>query len=387
MCGIFPQVRKTMNQTATASAQVSPTDLMAGEKALSFPHGTTLPELGQALEVAPGILWIRMALPFALDHINLWLLADTEETSLGLRHGWTAVDCGVTNPGTQEAWRQVFAGPMKGLPILRVVVTHMHPDHMGLAHWLCEQFSAPLYMNATEYQAALLASTGASNFGGLSTQRFFADHGWNDPADQQQVQSRVSYYANMVPKVPESYHRLMQGSHLEIGGHTWECISGWGHSPEHMALYSASANVLISGDMVLPKISTNVSVYAQEPEANALALFMRSLKKFDVLPTDALVLPSHGRPFVGVHTRTAQLLKHHQDRLEEVLSACTEHAGSAHDMLKVIFKRPLDFHQTTFAIGESVAHLHALWYEGKMKRFKDEAGVWRFQTLSECLSM
>jgi glyoxylase-like metal-dependent hydrolase (beta-lactamase superfamily II) len=253
---------------------------------------------------------------------------------------------------------------------------------MGLAHWLCEQFNAPLYMNATEYQSALLASTGASNFGGASTQRFFADHGWNDPADQQQIQSRVSYYANMVPKVPESYHRLMEGTEIQIGGHTWQCISGWGHSPEHMALYSRSANVLISGDMVLPKISTNVSVYAQEPEANSLALFMRSLKKFDVLPADALILPSHGRPFVGVHTRTAQLLKHHEDRLAEVLTACSERAGSAHDMLKVIFKRPLDFHQTTFAIGESVAHLHALWHAGKMKRFKDEQGVWRFQTLS-----
>jgi glyoxylase-like metal-dependent hydrolase (beta-lactamase superfamily II) len=238
-------------------------------------------------------------------------------------------------------------------------------------------------MNATEYQAALLASTGASNFGGLSTQKFFADHGWNDPADQKQIQSRVSYYANMVPKVPESYHRLMEGSQIQIGGNTWECISGWGHSPEHMALYSTSANVLISGDMVLPKISTNVSVYAQESEANALALFMRSLKKFDVLPSDTLVLPSHGRPFKGLHTRTAQLLQHHEERMQEVLDACRETPGSAHDMLKVIFKRPLDFHQTTFAIGESVAHLHALWYEGKMKRLKDKEGIWRFQTLTQ----
>ena len=370
-----------MNQTATPSPKVSPADLIAGEKALTFPLGATLPELGHALEVAPGILWLRMALPFALDHINLWLLTDTEETPSGLRHGWTAVDCGVTNAGTQEAWGQVFAGPMKGLPILRVVVTHMHPDHMGLAHWLCEQFNAPLYMNATEYQAALLASTGASNFGGLSTQKFYADHGWNNPTDQEQVQARVSYYAKMVPHVPESYHRLMEGSQIEIGGNTWQCISGWGHSPEHMALYSPSANVLISGDMVLPKISTNVSVYAQEPEANALALFMRSLKKFDVLPAATLVLPSHGRPFTGLHIRTAQLLKHHEDRLDEVLAACSQQAGSAHDMLKVIFKRPLDFHQTTFAIGESVAHLHALWYAGKMKRFKDAEGIWRFQTV------
>jgi glyoxylase-like metal-dependent hydrolase (beta-lactamase superfamily II) len=370
-----------MTQTASPTAQVNPADLLAGEKALHFPLGTTLPELGQALEVAPGIWWIRMALPFALDHINLWLLADQEETPTGVRHGWTVVDCGVTNPGTQEAWRQVMAGPMKGLPILRVVVTHMHPDHMGLAHWLCEQFNAPLWMSAAEYQAALLASTGASNFGGLSTQKFFADHGWREPADQQQIKDRVSYYAKMVPTVPEAYHRLMHDRALQMGGRTWRCISGWGHSPEHMALYCEAAKVLISGDMVLPKISTNVSVYAQEPEANALSLFMRSLHQFDPLPADTLVLPSHGRPFVGLHTRTAQLLKHHEDRLDEVLAACSEQAGSAHDMLKVIFKRPLDFHQTTFAIGESVAHLHALWFDGKMSRTKDAQGVWRFKTL------
>ena len=375
-----------MPQTATPTAQtkpaIDPADLMAGEKALRFPLGTTLPALGQALEVAPGMWWLRMALPFALDHINLWLLADTEETPSGVRQGWTVVDCGVTNDSTQAAWRQVMAGPMQGLPILRVVVTHMHPDHMGLAHWLCEEFNAPLWMSATEYQAALLASTGASNFGGLSTQKFFADHGWNDPADQQQIKDRVSYYAKMVPSVPEAYHRLMHDRALQIGGRTWRCISGWGHSPEHMALYCDEAKVLISGDMVLPKISTNVSVYAQEPEANSLALFMQSLQRFDALPADTLVLPSHGRPFVGLHTRTAQLMKHHEDRMDEVLAACTEQAGSAHDMLKVIFKRPLDFHQTTFAIGESVAHLHALWFAGKMSRAKDTQGVWRFKTLN-----
>jgi glyoxylase-like metal-dependent hydrolase (beta-lactamase superfamily II) len=353
-----------MIQTASPRAQGNPADLMAGEKALRFPLDTTLPDLGQVLEVAPGIGWLRMALPFALDHINLWLLADSEETPTGVREGWTVVDCGVTNPGTQAAWRQVMAGAMKGLPILRVVVTHMHPDHMGMAHWLCAEFNAPLWMSATEYQAALLASTGASNFGGQSTQKFFADHGWNDPADQQQIKDRVSYYAKMVPTVPEAYHRLMHDRELRIGGRTWRCISGWGHSPEHMALYCDQAKVLISGDMVLPKISTNVSVYAQEP-----------------LPADTLVLPSHGRPFVGLHTRTAQLLKHHEDRLDEVLEACSAQAGSAHDMLKVIFKRPLDFHQTTFAIGESVAHLHALWFDGRMSREKDAQGVWRFKTL------
>ena len=368
--------------SASAAAPSSPqAPALAGEKALSFPLGETLPALGQALEVAPGILWLRMQLPFALDHINLWLLEDSEETATGVRKGWTAVDCGVTNPGTQAAWEQVFAGPMKGLPILRVLVTHMHPDHMGLAHWLCEKFNAPLLMSATEYQSATLSTHGTSNFGGVGTQQFFSSNGWNNPEDQEKVNERVFYYSKMVPKVPETYRRLMEGQVLKIGAYTWRCISGFGHSPEHMALYSQEANVLISGDMVLPKISTNVSVYTQEPEANSLSLFLNSLKKFADLPADTLVMPSHGRVFRGLHTRIAQLVQHHEDRLEDVLVACQEKAGSAHDMLTVIFKRPLDFHQTTFAMGESVAHLHALWHAGKMKRFQDEQGVWRFQTL------
>ena len=157
-------------------------------------NANDLPVPGGSIEVAPGILWIRMPLPFALDHINLWLLEDSEETATGVRKGWTAVDCGVTNPGTQAAWEQVFAGPMKGLPILRVLVTHMHPDHMGLAHWLCDTFKAPLLISATEYQSATMASNGTSNFGGVGTQEFFSANGWTDPEDQAMVKERVFYY-------------------------------------------------------------------------------------------------------------------------------------------------------------------------------------------------
>ena len=370
-----------MNSAPAPTVPTAATPALTGEKALNFPLGDTLPALGQALQVAPGILWIRMQLPFALDHINLWLLEDSEETATGVRKGWTAVDCGVTNEGTQAAWEQVFAGPMKGLPILRVLVTHMHPDHMGLAHWLCAKFKAPLLISATEYQSATLSSNGTSNFGGVGTQEFFTANGWTNPEDQAMVKERVFYYNKMVPSVPDTYRRLMEGQIVKIGAYTWRCISGFGHSPEHIALYSEEAKVLISGDMVLPKISTNVSVYTQEPEANSLSLFLNSLKKFADLPADTLVMPSHGRVFRGLHTRIAQLVQHHEERLVDVLEACKESPGSAHDMLSVIFRRPLDFHQTTFAMGESVAHLHALWYDGKMKRFQDAQGVWRFQTL------
>jgi glyoxylase-like metal-dependent hydrolase (beta-lactamase superfamily II) len=165
-----------------------------------------------------------------------------------------------------------------------------------------------------------------------------------------------------------------------IGGREWRCISGFGHAPEHMALYCADAGVLISGDMVLPRISTNVSVYPQEPEADALALFLDSIDKFRTLPAATLVLPSHGKPFTGLHTRIDQLQAHHQARLDEVRAACAVAACSAFDVLPVLFKRPLDFHQTTFAMGEAVAHLHRLWFQQQLLRSQDADGVYRFTT-------
>ncbi|MBS3911144.1 MAG: MBL fold metallo-hydrolase, partial [Hydrogenophaga sp.] len=179
---------------------------------------------------------------------------------------------------------------------------------------------------------------------------------------------------------PRQYRRLMDGGQLTIGGRTWHCISGYGHAPEHMALHCPELGVLISGDMVLPRISTNVSVYDQEPEADALTLFLDSLDKYPPLPAHTLVLPSHGKPFTGLHERIQQLKDHHADRLAEVLEACQAQPCSAADILPVMFKRPLDLHQTTFAMGEAVAHLHRLWHGGQLVRSRGVDGVFRFST-------
>jgi glyoxylase-like metal-dependent hydrolase (beta-lactamase superfamily II) len=173
---------------------------------------------------------------------------------------------------------------------------------------------------------------------------------------------------------------MLDGGKLHIGSNTWRCISGYGHAPEHIALYCENLNVMIGGDMMLPRISTNVSVYEQEPEADALALFLDSIDKFKVLPEDTLVLPSHGKPFVGMHTRITQLHEHHRDRLDEVMQACAENPCSAADILPVLFKRAMDTHQTTFAMGEAIAHLHALWFEAKLVRTRDADGVFRFSS-------
>ncbi len=348
------------------------------EQALDYPWGDTLPTPGASLTLAPGIRWVRMGLPFALDHINLWLLRD----EIDGREGWTVVDCCVNAASSQAQWETIFKEELDGLPVLRVLATHMHPDHIGLASWLCELWRAPLWISATEYQTARLALLGQGSFGGTGTADFFALHGLTDAVMRQELLGRVNYYASMVPALPAAYRRLMDGEEILIGGRRWRCISGYGHSPEHMALYCNDAAlptpVLISGDMVLPRISTNISVYELEPEANPLRLFLDSLGKFEGLADNTLTLPSHGKPFRGLHERIRQLQDHHRDRLDEVVAACSQAPCSASEILPVMFKRQLDLHQTTFAMGEALAHLHCLWLDGKLSRALSTDGVLRF---------
>jgi glyoxylase-like metal-dependent hydrolase (beta-lactamase superfamily II) len=352
------------------------------EQLLHYPLGDTLPAQGETMVVAtgeasgltPAVKWVRMALPFALDHINLWLLRD----EIDGRAGWTVVDCCISRDETKAQWERIFESQLDGLPILRVVVTHMHPDHIGLAHWLCQRWDARLWISATDFNAARVGSHTTTGFGGEGAARFFASHGLTDPESVEKIRGRASYYPSLVPEVPRSYRRMQDGDTLRIGGRDWLCISGYGHAPEHIALYCEALGVLISGDMVLPRISTNVSVYDIEPESDPLRLFLDSIDKFARLPQDTLTLPSHGKPFRGLHERIRQLHEHHRDRLAEVESACAAGPQSAADVLPVLFKRKLDLHQTTFAMGESVAHLHTLWFAGKVRRQRGDDGIYRF---------
>ena len=344
------------------------------EMQLQYPFGDALPSVGTTLEVAPGVRWLRMALPFQLDHINLWLLRD----QIDGQDGWSIVDCGITNDATRDAWEQVFANELQGLPVLRVIVTHMHPDHIGLAHWLTERWGVRLWISATDYNAARLASSATTGFGGPASARFMASHGLTDPVAQEKIKARTNYYASMVPQVPAQFRRLLADDVLQIGGRDWRCHAGYGHAPEHISLHCEELGTLISGDMVLPRISTNVSVIDIEPEANPLVLYLDSIKRMKALPADTLVLPSHGRPFKGLHTRVDQLVDHHNERFADVLAACAREPQHAAGLLSVLFKRPLDLHQTTFAMGESIAHLHALWLGGQLRRRLDADGIYRF---------
>ncbi len=350
----------------------------ANELKLEYPWQDRLPEAGKTLAVADGVRWLRMPLPFALDHINLWLLRD----QIDGREGWTVVDTGVARPEVKELWNQIFEQELDGLPVLRVIVTHMHPDHVGLADWICNRWQAPLWMSMTDYAIARLWSQPAVDAAGqgatgLAAEAHFVRHGLQDQSAREQIRSRGNYFPTLVPAVPARFRRLMHGERISIGGRDWQVIVGYGHAPEHVSLYSESLRVLISGDMLLPRISTNVSVFEHEPEANPLPLYLNSLREYDPLEADTLVLPSHGKPFKGMHERVRQQWEHHAERLEEVFQACSEPQTAA-DILPIMFRRKLDSHQLTFAMGEALAHLHALYFEGRLKRLLAEDGVYRF---------
>lgn len=356
------------------------------EHELEYPWAD-VPAPGTVVELRPGLHWVRMRLPFALDHINLWLLDD----EVGAQRGFTQIDCGITSDDTRAAWERIFDTVFAGRTLLRVIATHFHPDHLGLAWWLTtggdrKRWTAPLSMTATEYTFGRMLSAGGDDTSGESAARHFARHGLADPESLARVRARGGgYYPKLVPSVPSSFNRVHDGDVIAIGSgpdgadnrRDWRVIVGHGHAPEHMSLYCEAERILIAGDMVLPRISTNVSVFDLEPEADPLPRYLRSLDALRALPADTLVLPSHGKPFFGLHTRIEQQHAHHRARLDEVLAACAV-AQTAASIVPVLFHRALDLHQTTFALGEALAHLHALWFDGLLVRSLDGDGVYRF---------
>jgi glyoxylase-like metal-dependent hydrolase (beta-lactamase superfamily II) len=327
------------------------------------------PAPATTIDVAPGIRWLRMPLPFALDHINLWLLEDGP--------GFTIVDTGIGLDETRALWARIFAERLGGRPVTRVVVTHFHPDHMGNAGWLTGHWGVHLWCTQGEYFAAKLARH-------LDTPEDFAprlEHYRRNGVEGEalaRLERRGNHYAGLVPSVPGEFHCVRDGDVLEIGARRWRALTVLGHAPEHACLWSAEDGVLISGDQVLPKITTNVSVWADQPWENPLRLYLDSLARFRPMAPGTLVLPSHGLPFHGLHERIAMLRDHHAARLGEAADALTE-LRSAADIVPILFRRKLDTHQLSFAMGEALAHLHFLEADGRAVRVVGEDGIHRFR--------
>jgi glyoxylase-like metal-dependent hydrolase (beta-lactamase superfamily II) len=330
------------------------------------PH-SKIPAPGKTLPVADGIRWIRMPLPFALNHVNLWLLQD-----LG---GWVIVDTGYGMAATQEHWNTVLRELDE--PITRILVTHCHPDHVGLAAWLQERTGAPVSMTLGEFFGAQVFWHGAGQSWKQDALEQFRLHGlaqdWLEA-----IEGDPDTFRAGVPALPRHFQRLLEGDLLEIGGRTWAVHVGHGHSPEHAGLHCEEARVFISGDMVLPTITTNVSVQAMSPKDDPLARYLASLERFRSIPDDTLLLPSHGRPFRGLHQRLDALGQHHADRLRVLEAACQEPCSAA-DILQDLFDRALDSHQLIFAMGEAIAHLHHLEHQGRLRSTLGSDGILRFQ--------
>jgi glyoxylase-like metal-dependent hydrolase (beta-lactamase superfamily II) len=337
---------------------------------LDFPFPAP-PRAGEAIAVAPGVLWLRMPLPFALDHINLWLLREDD--------GWTVIDCGLGLADTRALWERHFAATLEGRPVRRVVATHFHPDHVGNAAWLAARFGCPVAMTSAEFLTAHAVAAEHSGYSVAGIVDFFSRHGLaGDHAAG--LSRRGNRYRLGAPELPATFERLLDGEAVHAGGTSWRIVEGHGHSPEHAALYCAERGILVSGDMLLPRITTNVSATQVEPDADPLSRFLDSLAAFDALPPDTLVLPSHGLPFRGIALRTAQLRTHHAARLGE-LGAAVAAAGapcSAADLLPVLFPRELDLQQRFFAMGEAIAHLNHLWRTGRLDRRVAADGAIRF---------
>ncbi len=337
---------------------------------LEYPFAE-LPAPGTASHVATGVYWLRMPLPFQLNHINLWLLEEDD--------GWTIVDTGIGNAPTRELWEKIFAGLFKERPVKRVIVTHYHPDHAGNAAWLCERFGVELWMTQGEYLTAHAVRSGTAGYTSDAVLAVFEKNGL-DHERRLAMAPRNNRYAELVPDFPHYYRRLIEGDRVRIGAREWRVMVGYGHAPEHMSLYCEALKVVIAGDMLLSTISTNVSVWSVDPEGDPLRLFLQSIARYRDLPADVLVLPSHGKPFRGAHRRVSELEAHHEERFDELLSALKKEARSAADLLTVLFRRPLDTHQTFFAMGEAIAHLHYLYYAGRASRAIGTDGVMRYAT-------
>ena len=326
------------------------------------------PKPGALQKVAPGVFWLRMPLPFALEHINLWLLADGD--------GWTIVDCGFGTDETRALWRQIFASGLGGKPVTRIVVTHFHPDHFGLAAWLADEWRAPVLMTPPEYASAQAWHTSQELFTRGAYFALFEKHGLRIGEDSA-APPRENLFRRGVPGIPPGITPLVDGGRLDINGQLWRVVTGYGHSPEHAALVCDGLGVLIAGDMVLPRISTNVSVQPHLPDADPLGQFLDSLTRYAELDAATLVLPSHGLPFHGLRHRVKSLHEHHALRLDELLAACAAPRTGAESM-PVIFKRALDPQQTFFAMGETLSHLNYLQHRGQLARTCGEDGIYRY---------
>ena len=352
-------------------------EVKSSESGLTYPF-TDAPSYGSIKAVGPGVYWLQMPLPMSLNHINLYLIE--EDT------GWVVIDTGIRGSETSDWWLKIFDHALGGKPVNRIICTHMHPDHTGQAGFISEHFKAPLYMSYGEYYQARIMGSMMRDGGNWQMSEYYQRAGFSEAFMTSIREARSSFTPTAEDKpLPSAFIRLSEGDEIKLGDHNWQIMTGTGHSPEHVCLYCPELKLFISGDQILPVITSNVSVYPTEPEANPMLGWLASHEDFMArLPDDILVLPAHNMPFYGVQARLQALIDHHEDRMLALEENCLE-ATSAIDLLPHLFSRKLEGMTKVMALGECVAHLHLLMSRGRIKRLlKDD--IYLYQSIDPKLN-
>ncbi len=327
------------------------------------------PTEGTATEVAPGLLWMRLPLPMALDHVNVYALDDGES--------WTLIDTGFSSRRGKAIWQKLLTGPLAGKPVSRVLVTHHHPDHVGLAGWFQSEHGAELLMSRTAWLMARMLTLDDQDRPLPETLAFWRSAGMAPDILAQRAKERPFNFADMVAPLPLGFTRLVEGQSLRIGGRDWTVRMGNGHAPEHVTLWSE--DLVIAGDQIIATISPNIGVYATEPEADPVSEWLEACTRLSDFATDRqLVLPGHKLPFTGLPFRMAQLIQNHHGALDRLLRYLAE-PRTAHDCFAPLFKRTIGAGEYGLALVEAIAHLNHLHQTGRATRHRRTDGAWVYQ--------
>lgn len=328
------------------------------------------PETGAATEVAPGILWLRLPLPMALDHVNVYALDDGD--------GWTLIDTGFDTRTARAIWADILAGPLAGKPVRRVVVTHHHPDHIGLAGWFQSDHGAELWTTRTAWLFARMLVLDEQERPSAESIAFWRAAGMDAGLLAKRAAERPFNFADVVAPLPLGFHRLREGAEVTMGGRRWVVRMGNGHAPEHATFWSLDDNLVIGGDQLLPGISANLGVYATEPDADPIAEWLESCAQLAAFARpEQLVLPGHKLPFTGLPLRLRQMAENHHGALDRLL-AHLDRPRCAAECFAPLFKREIGEGVYGLALVEAVAHLNHLYRTGRARRWHSAEGVWMF---------
>jgi glyoxylase-like metal-dependent hydrolase (beta-lactamase superfamily II) len=330
---------------------------------LTFPHDIP-PENGGVMTVAPGLLWVRLPLPFQLNHINVWLIEDGD--------GWFLIDTGCNTEEINRAWENLFSGVMENKPITRLAVTHGHVDHVGLAGKITSRFGAHYVGTFGEWVWARIAHTKDFPGSNMALHDFLLGHGFEDAQVRNMVQTR-SHFIDLSTPVPPAISEIRDGDTIEIAGRPWQILVTKGHAFEHSSFYDPAENVIIVGDHLLPNISPVIAVDEMIPGADPLKDFLESFSRFSDIPSDTLVLPSHGLPYRGIHQRINELRQHHEKRLEATVKQLDKPL-TARELAKAMFPRVEGTIGISFALAETLAHVNYLLNQEVIKEDVNASG-------------